>query len=548
MTSRIARIAACLILTASIDLLAAPSQVGVAAALTPGAVALLSNRMDDAGVQTVIRAIGDEDPMVRSVAARIAAVTAHPPFGNPILAAWEKETDRDARAEQVRALLNIRGALAVPAIESRLASAGRPATGVYTEWLVRTQPEGFAEWLPRLAPRLADVDISMNPFVLAISETRPDLRPGILRSYLAVHPSEEWRALLGAASFESPGPDVEAVLLEALASPDADIRETTVWNLVSRLANRSVVSTGVLDAAAAVPPAESTAVDGAPLTWERFGRELIARRRSRKQTPDRSEFLAAEARGHLRDSSALVGIDRLTERELKAVRAALGDRMPKRSSDGPRTKAGKPSLASMRTMPTLWPGFLKKLFEAANCTVDVSLPLGIGAAMYRPDGRLAKLEISATAIPAGCKEAVTALVRLTVADIRNTSLPAGPEFLVLPLDPAFLECSSQPQAEDSETPHKPGSADEVGPPRKVRDLKPIYPASSQERRIVGAVVVEARIGPTGCVTGARVTRGVEPPLDLAALRAIAGWRFTPTLVNGRAVPIIMVVTVNFSLE
>jgi protein TonB len=37
-------------------------------------------------------------------------------------------------------------------------------------------------------------------------------------------------------------------------------------------------------------------------------------------------------------------------------------------------------------------------------------------------------------------------------------------------------------------------------------------------------------------------------LDEAAQEAVRQWEFTPTLLNGAAVPVIMTVTVNFTLE
>ena len=37
-------------------------------------------------------------------------------------------------------------------------------------------------------------------------------------------------------------------------------------------------------------------------------------------------------------------------------------------------------------------------------------------------------------------------------------------------------------------------------------------------------------------------------LDAAALDAVKQWVFTPTLLNGTPVPVIMTVTVNFTLQ
>jgi len=38
-----------------------------------------------------------------------------------------------------------------------------------------------------------------------------------------------------------------------------------------------------------------------------------------------------------------------------------------------------------------------------------------------------------------------------------------------------------------------------------------------------------------------------PILDQAALSAVSQWEFTPTLLNGTGVPVLMIVTVQFSL-
>ena len=46
---------------------------------------------------------------------------------------------------------------------------------------------------------------------------------------------------------------------------------------------------------------------------------------------------------------------------------------------------------------------------------------------------------------------------------------------------------------------------------------------------------------------AQVLRSI-PLLDEAALTAVRQWKFTPTLLNGVPVPIVMTVTVNFKLD
>jgi protein TonB len=84
-------------------------------------------------------------------------------------------------------------------------------------------------------------------------------------------------------------------------------------------------------------------------------------------------------------------------------------------------------------------------------------------------------------------------------------------------------------------------------PTKIRDVRPEYPDIAQQARVRGVVIIEALIGGDGTVQDARVLRSI-PLLDQAALDAVLQWQFTPTLLNGQPVPVIMTVTVNFTLQ
>jgi protein TonB len=84
-------------------------------------------------------------------------------------------------------------------------------------------------------------------------------------------------------------------------------------------------------------------------------------------------------------------------------------------------------------------------------------------------------------------------------------------------------------------------------PRKIKDVKPAYPPIAEAARVQGIVILEATIGADGRVTDARVIRSI-PLLDAAALDAVRQWEFTPTLLNGDPTPIVMTVTVNFTLN
>ena len=87
----------------------------------------------------------------------------------------------------------------------------------------------------------------------------------------------------------------------------------------------------------------------------------------------------------------------------------------------------------------------------------------------------------------------------------------------------------------------------IRPPQKVHHVAPAYPSIAQSARVSGVVILEALIAEDGSVREVKVLRSV-PLLDASAMEAVRQWRFTPTLLNGVPVQVIMTVTVNFNLN
>ena len=87
----------------------------------------------------------------------------------------------------------------------------------------------------------------------------------------------------------------------------------------------------------------------------------------------------------------------------------------------------------------------------------------------------------------------------------------------------------------------------IRPPAKIVNVPPVYPQEAKDARVQGVVIIEAKIAADGSVAEAWVLRSI-PMLDGAALDAVRQWRYSPTLLNGAPVPVIMTVTVNFTLS
>jgi protein TonB len=88
---------------------------------------------------------------------------------------------------------------------------------------------------------------------------------------------------------------------------------------------------------------------------------------------------------------------------------------------------------------------------------------------------------------------------------------------------------------------------QIKEPKKVTNVSPVYPDIAKQARVQGIVILECTISPQGKVSDVKVLRGI-PLLDQAAIDAVKQWVYTPTLLNGVPVPVIMTVTVNFKLS
>jgi protein TonB len=84
-------------------------------------------------------------------------------------------------------------------------------------------------------------------------------------------------------------------------------------------------------------------------------------------------------------------------------------------------------------------------------------------------------------------------------------------------------------------------------PRRTKNVNPVYPPEAQQARVQGMVFIEITIDPAGKISNAVVTQSI-PLLDQAALDAVRQWEYTPTVVDGKAVPVIMTVTANFTMQ
>jgi TonB family protein len=86
----------------------------------------------------------------------------------------------------------------------------------------------------------------------------------------------------------------------------------------------------------------------------------------------------------------------------------------------------------------------------------------------------------------------------------------------------------------------------IAMPQRLVHAQPVYPSFARLGKVQGTVDVSVVIDASGNVEKAQVVRSI-PQLDEAAIEAVRKWKYSPTVVNGVAVPVTMVVRVTFAL-
>jgi TonB family protein len=205
-------------------------------------------------------------------------------------------------------------------------------------------------------------------------------------------------------------------------------------------------------------------------------------------------------------------------------------------------RAKDPSLAGAERL-----GYIRQGIAAADRALAVK-PAFVEAMIYKNLllRTQAGLESDATSRQALLAEADA--LRTQAAALRQSS-PAQMTFVPAtagaPPPPPPPPPPPSAVAPDGTKPLRVGGS--IAAPTKIKNVAPVYPDDARAAGIQGVVILEAVIDEAGAVSSARVLRSI-PLLDGAALDAVRQWQFTPTLLNGVPVSVMMTVTINFTSQ
>jgi TonB family protein len=496
------------------------------AARDAGAIALLGESGAHTADDELRGALLDRDPQIRLVAARVAGTGDHRELLGDAIGALLREQDPVTGAELVRDALYLGAERDLPLIDREVKRLGRMAAVARTEWLARTNPDQFQARLSALAEEVGPGP--MASLVSMASAQHPARQSELLNAWMREAPPSGWRELLESAyGWPTRVDRGTAIIRKGLASDRPEVREETVWFLVAALGGDRSVPRDLMDAAlaATIPDASE---------WERFGRELLARRRTKARTPDRSSLLTGVARGS-RDLAALASFEDLLDTERAAVAKAVRD----------NGKSREPSWVTIqpasRTV-SLTGGVVPAAVAAAGCKVIGEM--GQADVSYWPDGRPQRIQVDRANLPPPCVKVLTALARLSIAE---PYYPVGSasQKIVVPFHHVLMQCRGTSSRPLGGVEYADPAA--LTPARLVREVKPNYNREAMQGRVEGVATLAATVSERGCVEEAHMLTSL-PPLDVQALWAVTQWIFEPARYQGKPVPMRVSIELTFKLK
>jgi len=88
----------------------------------------------------------------------------------------------------------------------------------------------------------------------------------------------------------------------------------------------------------------------------------------------------------------------------------------------------------------------------------------------------------------------------------------------------------------------------VTAPVVIERVEPEYPEGYRRVRIAGIVVVELAISETGTPENLAVLKSLGPAIEAATIDAVRKWKFAPAIRDGKPIPVLFNLTINFKLN
>ncbi len=493
-------------------------------ATSPGAVARLVLTTDDP-----TPALHSPEALSRAAAARVVAVRDVKAAVPVLREVFSSESDPVALREELRALVLLGDASDV---DLALAAARKdtslmlPLTGA-----VSRREDALELFEAKLHP----AGVEMTPsFLKQALWQRPNRLALTGSRLLARGDARAWEQLLTLTRSA-----------KIVMTPSEEVRTQSIWYLVHTFAPDPAKLDPILRDTLAAPREE-------PSLREAFGRELLQRMlgAERKSDARYTAWLqtneADEVIGH---QSAL--FEYFTDEEFLTRKSHCGIatsecRMPEKRGRSVGVQAVAPSPYMLPDV--LPPGLTDAVLNDTRCT---DAWLALGGATVDPMGRVKTAQVvQPVTLSRVCAPAVETLMKLSLVTPHTLVSSASTGGIILAR--AARETPCLDEDEPYEEPIFVSTSPHMTPPKKIKNVEPVFPESVRRSMPPGAyalVIAESVISRKGCVRSIQLlAQSPYGELNTSTIQSLVQWKFEPGRLDGKAVDVLFNLTVQYKLR
>lgn len=481
-------------------------------------------------------ALKSSDALTRATAARVALVRDEKTLIAALREALTAEKDATAAREEMRALVLLGSDDDVAFAANEIKRFPISLDSDFGEAVARIgAPRATALYLKHVAGS-RDPATSVR-FALW---GRASMASGTASRFLAAGNDAGWRQVLYAAQEASLALD-NGVLVTGLNSTSPQIVTDTIWHLVALYAFDPTKLPEPLRGPATAPRENAS-------TAEELGREVLRRMLGAKFV-ERPEFIAflktAPSHGIVPDTSQVRRY--LTLGEQNAFDGDERQRLPAApAGTRPSQTVSEPEFQLSVLLPA---GLAEAILAKTKCTDSW---IGVAKATVDRAGRVQSLDLGNVGVDGRCKEALTAMLELSLADPAKITSPLESANLVMVKPRGRVVCMAEDAPDDLVRRCcmlRVGG--EVKPPKVKKRVEPVFPTDVRREMQSGSVTLtlETTITRSGCVRDVRLlTQTPWAELNASAILAVSEWRFEPATMDGVPVDVIFNLTVNYKLR
>jgi TonB family protein len=472
----------------------------------------------------VTTALRSDDPVIRTIACRIAIARRLTSVVNMISSYADREVNAEAAREEARAMILLGGKRNIDRafyISDRFSKRLDAPVGTAAAYLGADAMDSY------FSTSMQKRKIDAGDFFRVALWNRPQLAANVAARLLA-NDKEAFKTFMFISASEPRLLIDTDTLISALTNPDLELRADTAWFLIGQALKPSALA-----------------------TFDARLREAIGGLRVPRDNPDLIVAVEVLRRAVGLPPRNFVEFRYSLPNNVVQARLAFApssvfkllNELEKRTALEQFGKVEEDS--DLDIPPFVLPSPLPAGMTATIMKVTGCKEGWLGTAKVKIDenGLVSWQDLSGVDTTDNCRSALDMMLRFSIVENFLITAPRQSDHVSLVRSPNGPLCFDEPRVVSMPTDRVFGWP-AIRMPRVKRKINPAYPAGVARTAV--DVGVETMVTAEGCVRAARLVKpAANPALNAAALFAAQQWEFEPALINTNAVDWLQDITIEF---